>query len=57
MPKKCGIYQIINTINNDIYIGSSVDIVTRFSSHKSCLRRNKHENIYLQFAWNNTKWI
>jgi len=47
-----GIYKIINTINNKIYIGQSVDIKRRWNDHKSELRRNAHYNTYLQQSWN-----
>ena len=47
-----GIYKIINTINNKIYIGQSIDIKRRWNDHKSELRRNAHYNIYLQQSWN-----
>ena len=47
-----GIYQIRNTINNKIYIGSSIDIFRRWKEHKSDLRGNYHRNIYLQRSWN-----
>lgn len=49
---KMGIYQIKNLANNDIYIGSSINIGSRFIAHKSLLKRNKHENSYLQNAYN-----
>ena len=48
----CGIYCIENTIDNKKYIGLSRDIRRRWNEHKSELRNNKHENIYLQRAWN-----
>lgn len=48
----CGIYQIRNIINNDIYIGSSSKINRRFNTHKCRLRKGKQENPYLQSAWN-----
>jgi group I intron endonuclease len=46
-----GIYQIINTINGKIYIGSSVNLKQRFNDHKKLLRHNKHPNKHLQSAW------
>jgi group I intron endonuclease len=48
----CGIYRIINKTNNKIYIGSSVNILSRFSKHKSLLKHNKHDNDYLQNSYN-----
>jgi hypothetical protein len=47
-----GIYEIRNKINNHKYIGSSVNIKSRFNKHKNQLKRNRHHNIYLQRAWN-----
>ena len=50
--KQCGIYAITNTIDGKHYIGSSINVQQRFHCHRSKLRRNKHENIHLQRAWN-----
>ncbi|MGG3889605.1 GIY-YIG nuclease family protein [Metabacillus fastidiosus] len=48
----CGIYMILNLINNKIYIGSSINIKKRWQAHKSYLNINQHSNRYLQNAWN-----
>ena len=48
----CGIYQIVNTTNGHIYIGSSSDVKRRWNEHRSKLDRNIHENSHLQNAWN-----
>lgn len=50
--KKCGIYVIINLINNHKYIGSSKNIQQRLMEHRSNLRHNHHINEHLQNAWN-----
>lgn len=50
--KICGIYCIENIINHKKYIGQSISIKDRWRYHKSKLRRNTHENDYLQKAWN-----
>ena len=50
--KTCGIYRIINTTNNNIYIGQSVNIEDRFIRHKYQLKNNIHDNKKLQNAWN-----
>lgn len=50
--KTCGIYCIENLINHKKYIGQSVNIEARWRYHKSELKRNIHENDYLQNAWN-----
>jgi len=47
-----GIYQITNMVNNKFYIGSSIDIPKRWKQHTSDLKKNKHTNKHLQFAWN-----
>jgi group I intron endonuclease len=47
-----GIYQIINTTNGKIYIGSSKNIEQRWWAHRSKLRANKHHNPHLQNAYN-----
>lgn len=47
-----GIYRITNTANGKYYIGSSISLDKRFRDHVNALRRGKHENEYLQNAWN-----
>lgn len=47
-----GIYQIKNLKNDKVYIGSSKAIYKRWYDHKSKLLKNKHDNPYLQHAWN-----
>lgn len=47
-----GIYMILNLINNKYYIGSSHNLYKRWHTHKSTLKHNKHDNSYLQKAWN-----
>ena len=49
---KSGIYQIINLINEKIYIGSAIKFRKRWNLHKLQLRKNIHENRHLQAAWN-----
>lgn len=51
--KSIGIYCIENTTNRKKYIGLSRNIEQRWNEHRSKLRRSKHDNIYLQRAWNN----
>ena len=50
--KICGIYIILNTLDNNCYIGSSVNIKARFKVHLFLLSNNKHHSIKLQRAWN-----
>ena len=47
-----GIYKIQNLINDKVYIGQSVDIEKRWSTHKAELKNNYHYNVHLQSAWN-----
>lgn len=48
----CGIYKIVCTVNKRIYIGQSTDITERWKDHTRRLTINKHDNRYLQNAWN-----
>lgn len=48
----CGIYMIRCNINNKIYIGESKNIWDRFDYHLQRLLNNKHDNEYLQKAFN-----
>ncbi len=48
---KSGIYQITNTTNNKIYIGSSVNIKARWAGHRSDLKNKKHHSKHLQRSW------
>lgn len=55
MPYKekiSGVYIILNKINGKFYIGSSVNIKSRWSLHKKQLRENSHHSKYLQRSWN-----
>lgn len=49
---KCGIYRIINKLNNKFYIGSSQNIEDRIKEHFLLLRKNKHHSKHLQKAFN-----
>lgn len=50
--KISGIYKILNTITNKVYIGSAVDCNRRFIEHRKNLKANDHRNSYLQNAYN-----
>lgn len=52
MENICGIYQIQNTINGKVYVGSAVNIKKRWSTHICQLKSNYHDNKHLQAAWN-----
>lgn len=47
-----GIYTIENIITGKLYVGYACDFKTRWDSHKRMLRKNKHDNEYLQASWN-----
>jgi group I intron endonuclease len=49
--RKCGIYKILNQTNGKIYIGSAVNLSTRWREHVWQLRRSIHSNRHLQSAW------
>lgn len=49
---KHGIYTILNTSTNSIYIGQSIDVSQRIRKHKEALRSNRHDSPSLQENWN-----
>lgn len=46
-----GIYQIRNTINGRVYVGSAVNVRVRWSGHVCQLNQGCHDNGHLQNAW------
>lgn len=56
-----GVYKIKNKINNDFYIGSSINIKKRWNRHLSQLKNNNHSNYWLQQHFNKygeeTLWL
>lgn len=51
--KQFGIYRITNKKDGKSYIGKTgVNFGDRWDSHRSLLRHGKHDNPYLQAAWN-----
>lgn len=46
------VYRIVNKVTNHCYVGSSAYVMSRKSKHMQALRRNAHENLHLQRAWN-----
>lgn len=52
MEINSGIYMIRNLCNQKVYIGQSVDVQDRLAHHKSSLKHDRHENSYLQRAYN-----
>ena len=51
-PNITGIYEIRNTYNNKVYIGSAYNIWRRWAVHKSNLAKGIHENEHLQRSYN-----
>jgi group I intron endonuclease len=50
---RTGVYQIINQVNNCVYIGStSQGFGTRWKRHRKQLELGTHHSKYLQRAWN-----
>ena len=47
-----GIYLIINLQNNKFYVGSAINVRKRKNKHLQQLRKNKHDNQYLQNSFN-----
>ena len=48
----CGIYAIEHVSSGRVYIGSSIDIATRWHGHVRSLDSDKHHAMLLQRAWN-----
>ena len=47
-----GVYKISNIVSGRYYIGYSTNIAKRFTVHRSKLKKNCHDNIFLQRAYN-----
>lgn len=55
-----GIYKIVNKLNNKIYIGQSIDIISRFQSHKDTLKIKYNHPLYnsmRKYGLNNFEFI
>jgi group I intron endonuclease len=48
-----GIYQIRNTVNGKVYIGSAVNIKKRWGAHLFLLAKGSHHSPHLRNAWKN----
>lgn len=46
-----GIYQIRNSVNGKLYVGSAASLRSRSSRHRHDLRKGKHHSSRLQNAW------
>ena len=44
-----GIYKIVNTVNNKVYIGQSINIERRFREHKRNFKKDLNFPIYNAF--------
>jgi group I intron endonuclease len=51
MIRITGIYKIINTTTNDLYVGSAVNLNKRWKEHKRRLNKGTHHSPILQNAW------
>ena len=49
--KISGVYKITNSANGKFYIGGSVNIKSRWRTHKSQLNKGKHQNPAMQKDW------
>lgn len=49
-----GIYIIINKENGKQYVGSAMDVNSRWIRHRSLMRKGKHFNPILQNVWNSS---
>lgn len=49
---KAVVYKIINLTNAKFYVGSTIEIKTRFRTHRRKLRAGNHHCPHLQNAWN-----
>jgi group I intron endonuclease len=51
LQSNSGIYKITSTASGKIYVGCASNVKTRINGHLYDLRREKHNNNYLQRAW------
>jgi group I intron endonuclease len=52
IPHASGIYRIVNTVTQKVYIGSANDLYQRWNNHMGYLDRKEHHNPKLQASWN-----
>ena len=50
-----GIYKLVNTVNEQMYVGQSINIEQRFKEHIGMLEGNKHHAYKLQEFYNKNK--
>ena len=46
-----GVYEIRNTLNDKVYIGSSISVNKRMAAHRNHLARGAHSSAHLQASW------
>lgn len=51
MPQDGGVYYILNTHNNRIYVGETQNVQFRLTQHRSNLLRQSHSNINMRLDW------
>ena len=51
-PKPAGVFQVKNTINNKVLLGSSLNLEGPLNKHKFMLKIGTHHNKALQQDWN-----
>ena len=51
-PRPMGVYQIRNTANGKLFVGSSKELPSIFNRHRAALRMGSHQNRELQKDWN-----
>ena len=51
-PKSAGIFQVKNTVNGKVLLGSSLNLEGSLNSHKFMLTIGRHRNDQLQKEWN-----
>jgi group I intron endonuclease len=51
-PKKAGVFQVKNTANGKVLLGSSLNLHGPLNSHRFMLRIGSHTNKSLQADWN-----
>lgn len=52
MKNESGVYCVLIPDSQKIYVGSSIHVRDRLSTHKSNLKRGKHDNKHLQRSYN-----
>jgi predicted GIY-YIG superfamily endonuclease len=50
--KKSGVYSISSLTDGRVYVGSAIDLYTRYMNHKKDLSKNSHCNKKLQNFYN-----